>query len=213
MTNEAKKTTTSSVNTPLTEEQLLAVTVGDRTPLNSTIQLDEYDPTWPQRYEREAAGIRDVLGDKILLIEHVGSTSVPGLAAKPIIDILLVVADSADEAAYVAPLEAAGYTLRIREPDQYQHRLLKGPNTNINLHVFSEGCPEIERMLLFRDRLRSNESDRQLYERTKRELAAQTWKYTQNYADAKAEVVEEIIARARDDEALRRARARPAASG
>jgi GrpB-like predicted nucleotidyltransferase (UPF0157 family) len=197
---ESKKNESGpAVNTPVTEEQLLAVTIGDRTPLNSTIRLVEYDPEWPQHYEQEAAGIRDALGDNILLLEHVGSTSIPGLAAKPIIDMLLVVADSADEDAYVAPLEAAGYTLRIREPDWYQHRLLKGPNWDINLHVFSEGCPEIKRMLLFRDWLRANDTDRQLYEDTKRKLATQTWKYTQNYADAKAEVVEGIMSRAQSE--------------
>ncbi|MFL5758763.1 MAG: GrpB family protein [Thermomicrobiales bacterium] len=195
--SDESKPNEAVANAPLTEEQLLAVTVGERTPLNNTIRLDEYDPTWPQHYEGEVAAIRDLLGDKMLPIEHVGSTSVPGLAAKPIIDILLVVADSADEPAYIAPLESAGYALRIRETEWHQHRLLKGPHTNINLHVFSSGCSEIERMLRFRDWLRSNESDRQLYECTKRRLAAKTWQYTQNYADAKAEVVEEVIARAR----------------
>jgi GrpB-like predicted nucleotidyltransferase (UPF0157 family) len=87
--------------------------------------------------------------------------------------------------------------LRIREPDWYEHRVFKGPDTDVNLHVFSPGCPEIERMLLFRDWLRGNASDRQLYERTKRELARQNWKYTQNYADAKNDIVDEILASAR----------------
>ena len=103
------------------------------------------------------------------------------------------------EPAYVPALEAAGYVLRIREPDWYEHRMFKGPDTDINLHVYSSGCPEIDRYLLFRDWLRSNASDRLLYERTKRELARKDWKYTQNYADAKTSVVEEIIARARGD--------------
>ena len=120
----------------------------------------------------------------------------PGLAAKPRIDIVLAVADSSDEPAYVTPLEEAGYVLRIREPDWFQHRVLKGPDTDINLHVFTQGCSEIDRMLLFRDWLRRNEADRQFYERTKKELAHQTWKYTQNYADAKTTVVREILARA-----------------
>src|SRR5205823_5394602 len=137
------------------------------------------------------------LEERVLLIEHVGSTSVPGLAAKPRIDTLLVVAASADEPAYVPALEAAGYVLHIREPDWYEHREFKGPDTDVNLHVFSPGCPEIERMLLFRDWLCSNAADRQLYERTKRELARLDWKYTQNYADAKTTVVEEILVRAR----------------
>jgi len=129
-------------------------------------------------------------------LEHVGSTSVPGLAAKPLIDLLLVVENTADEAAYVPALEAAGYALHIREPDWYEHRLFKGPDTDSNLHLFSAGCPEIDRMLLFRDWLRAHPDDRQRYERTKRELAHRDWTYVQHYADAKTVVVEEIIRRA-----------------
>jgi GrpB-like predicted nucleotidyltransferase (UPF0157 family) len=144
--------------------------------------------------------VRAALGEGVLVLEHVGSTSVPELAAKPRIDMLLVVADSANEAAYVPVLEAAGYELQIREPDWYEHRMFKGPDTAVNLHVFSPGCPEVERMLLFRDWLRGNEADRHLYERTKRELARRSWTYAQHYADSKAPVVEEIIARAQRNE-------------
>ena len=86
--------------------------------------------------------------------------------------------------------------LRIREPDWHEHRVFKGPDTNVNLHVFSDGCPEIDRMLRFRDWLRTDQADRELYEQTKRELAAREWTYIQDYADAKTLVVEEIIARA-----------------
>src|SRR5215472_480818 len=171
--------------------------LGDRRPLNGPIDLREYDPEWPALFLREADRVRAALGERVLMLEHVGSTSVPKLAAKPIIDMLLAVADSPDEPAYVPAMEAVGYVLHIRQPEWHQHRLLKGPDTNINLHVFSVGCPEIDRMLLFRDWLRSNEAERALYERVKRELAKQTWKYVQNYADAKTTVVEEIIARAR----------------
>lgn len=187
---------------PSTEEQIQAARIGGATPLVGRIQIVDYDPEWPRLFAREAERIRAVLGERALSIEHAGSTSVPGLAAKPVIDIVLVVPNSADEPAYVPALEAAGYVLTIREPDWYEHRVLKGPDTNINLHVFSAGCPEIERMLLFRDWLRSNPSDRQLYERTKRELASKDWKYVQNYADAKNDVVDEILARARGEGAL-----------
>jgi GrpB-like predicted nucleotidyltransferase (UPF0157 family) len=138
-----------------------------------------------------------VLGVRALRIEHTGSTSVPGLVAKPIIDILLVVAESANEDAYVPALEAAGYLLRIREPNWYEHRMFKGPDTEINLHVFSSGCPEIDRILTFRDWLRNNATDRDLYARTKLALAQKEWKHVQDYADAKTAVIEEIIARAR----------------
>ena len=106
-----------------------------------------------------------------LRVEHTGSTSVPGLVAKPIIDLLLVVNDSADEDAYVPDLEAAGYVLRIREPEWFEHRMFKGPDTDTNLHVLSSGCDEIERILIFRDWLRGNSKDRDLYARTKLALA------------------------------------------
>ena len=179
------------------EEELRAVLVGDAPPSSGPIVLVDHDLEWPRLFRREADRIGKALGDTAVAIEHAGSTSVPGLAAKPIIDIVLVVRDSTDEAAYVPPLEAAGYVLRIREPDWFEHRGFKGPDTAVNLHVFSAGCPEIERMLLFRDRLRNDASDRELYERTKRELARRDWKFTQHYADAKSDVVEEILARAR----------------
>jgi GrpB-like predicted nucleotidyltransferase (UPF0157 family) len=182
------------------EEQILAVRIGEVVPLNGPILIADYDPAWPQLYTREAERIRAALGDQVLLLEHVGSTSVSGLAAKPRIDILLVVPRSADEPDYVPALEAAGYVLHIREPDWYEHRVFKGPDTDVNLHVFSPGCPEIARMRLFRDWLRANAADRELYERTKRDLARREWKYTQQYADAKAEVVEAILARAQSED-------------
>jgi GrpB-like predicted nucleotidyltransferase (UPF0157 family) len=179
------------------EKQMAAARIGGLRIHNAPIDLVEYSADWRVLFRREADRIGSVLGDRVLQLEHVGSTSVPRLAAKPIIDILLAVRDSADEQAYVPAMEAAGYILRIREPQWHEHRLFKGPDTNINLHVFSEGCPEIERMLFLRDRLRSNDEDRELYERTKRELAKRVWKYVQDYADAKSAVVESIIARAR----------------
>ena len=178
------------------EEELRAVTVGELQPLSGQIELVDYDPAWPGLFEREAERIRAALGERAVLVEHTGSTSVPGLAAKPIIDMTLAVPDSGDEEAYAPALEARGYVLRIREPDWHEHRVFKGPDTNVNLHVFSDGCPEIDRMIRFRDWLRANDADRELYERTKRELAAAEWKYVQDYADAKTAVVEEIVARA-----------------
>ena len=178
------------------DDEIATVRIGPPDVLDGTIHLAEYDPAWPQFYEREAARIRAALGDGALLIEHVGSTAVPHLAAKPRIDIVLAVNDSSDEASYVPALEGAGYILRIREPDWHEHRVFKGPDTDVNLHVFSADCPEINRLLRFRDRLRCSEDDRLLYERTKRSLAKRTWKYTQHYADAKTQTVEEILSRA-----------------
>jgi GrpB-like predicted nucleotidyltransferase (UPF0157 family) len=172
------------------------VTINERPQHDGPIMLVDYDDAWPVRFEREARHIRTALGARALMLEHAGSTSVPGLVAKPIIDIVLAVPDSSNEDDYVPALEAEGYALRIREPDWYEHRVLKKNDPSVNLHVFSADCPEIDRMLAFRDHLRTNEADHQLYERTKRELAAREWAYVQDYADAKSDVVEEIIARA-----------------
>ena len=181
---------------PFTEEQIRSHTIGDLQPLNSKILIVDYDPQWPEIFRREADRIRNVLGDRAITIEHTGSTSVPGLAAKPVVDMVLVVADSAAEETYVPALESIDYTLRIREPAWYEHRMLKKVETAINLHVFSLGCPELDGMLAFRDWLRNNSADRELYARTKRNLAKQEWKYVQNYADAKSAIVEEIMKRA-----------------
>jgi GrpB-like predicted nucleotidyltransferase (UPF0157 family) len=178
------------------DEQIRAVSVGQPPQEYREIVHAEYDPEWPDWFEQAAAQIRTALGDSALEIHHVGSTSVPGLMAKPFIDIDLVVADTTDEDAYVPKLQAAGYVLRVREPDWFEHRMLRGYEPPVNLHVFPPECPEVERMLLFRDWLRTNDADRELYARTKRELGAQEWKYVQNYADAKTAVVKEILARA-----------------
>jgi GrpB-like predicted nucleotidyltransferase (UPF0157 family) len=179
-----------------TDEYLRMVTIGERKPHNNTIHLAPYDPNWPLLFEVLASRIRHALSGKVILLEHVGSTSVPGLSAKNVIDMVLAVVDSADEPSYIPPLEAADFVLRIREPDWFEHRLLKAPDIDGNLHVFSVGCEEINRMEAFRDWLRVHDDDRRLYEEKKRELAARTWKHAQNYADAKSEVVQEILARA-----------------
>jgi GrpB-like predicted nucleotidyltransferase (UPF0157 family) len=182
----------------MTDEEIRASTIGDLEPHSGPIRFVEYDPAWPALFERENARIRGVLGDRVLRLEHTGSTSVPGLAAKPVIDMTMLVADVNDEAAYARDLEAAGYVIRIREfePAWYDHRMFTGPDTNVHLHVFSDGCRELERMVGFRDWLRAHPEDRELYEATKRDLIARDWKYVQNYADAKTAVVEEIVARA-----------------
>ena len=129
------------------------MTINERPRHDGPIVLVEYDPKWVLRFEREAHRIRAALGTRALLLEHAGSTSVPGLVAKPIIDIVLAVPDSSNEDDYVPALEAEGYLLRIREPDWYEHRMLRKTDPSVNLHVFSADCPEIDRMLAFRDHL------------------------------------------------------------
>jgi GrpB-like predicted nucleotidyltransferase (UPF0157 family) len=158
------------------------------------IKIVDYDPDWPKKFEMHARVIADALGGSALRIEHIGSTSVPGLAAKPIIDILVVVQDSADESGYLPLLEEAGYVLRVREPDWNEHRMFRAPEKDVHIHIYSSGCLEIERKLRFRDRLRRNIDDRSHYEQKKRELAAREWPDMNAYADAKTEVIESIIA-------------------
>jgi GrpB-like predicted nucleotidyltransferase (UPF0157 family) len=165
--------------------------------IDGQIRLADADPGWAAQFARQEERIRAALGSRAVQIEHVGSTSVPGLAAKPVIDILLLVRDSADEAGYLPDLEAAGYQLQFREPEWYEHRFLRDFDPDVQVHVFSVGAAEAERMLLFRDWLRNRSEERELYERTKRELAARRWAYVQDYADAKSSVIEEILLRAR----------------
>lgn len=164
--------------------------------LNGPVVLADYDPDWPAWYDSLAGRVRAALGERVVALHHAGSTSVLGLAAKPLIDMLLEVADSADEAAYVPDLEAADFVLRIREPDWFEHRLLKSAAPAANLHVYTAGEEEVRRMLAFRDHLRRDAADRALYEATKRALAARIWAKTQDYADAKSEVIAEIMSRA-----------------
>lgn len=158
------------------------------------IKIVDYDPSWPKVFGTHALKIKKALGGSALRIEHIGSTSVPGLAAKPIIDLLVVVHDSTDESVYLPQLEAAGYVLRVREPDWNEHRMFRTPERDVHVNVYSVGCPEIERNLTFRDRLRRNADNRRRYERTKRELAAKEWSDMNGYAEAKTEVIESILA-------------------
>ncbi|MBW0102184.1 GrpB family protein [Pseudonocardia sp. KRD-291] len=159
------------------------------------VALSEHDPSWPARFEARAAQLRQVLGDRARLIEHIGSTSVPGLAAKPTIDIVVGIDDPDDEPAYLPDLEAAGYDLRAREPG---HRCLRigEPDEPVNLHCYPPDHAEIRKYRVFRDRLRTDEGDRQLYESTKRSLAGREWSDMNYYAEAKQPVIEAILARA-----------------
>jgi GrpB-like predicted nucleotidyltransferase (UPF0157 family) len=164
--------------------------------LSGPIELAAYDPGWPATFREQAVRIRDALGTRINRIEHVGSTAVPELIAKPVIDIVLEIPDPAEEAAYVPELATLGYVLRLREPEWFEHRLLRGHRPRVNLHVFGANCAETDRMLRFRDWLWANAADRDLYATAKRDLAARDWTYMQQYADAKTAVIAAITARA-----------------
>jgi GrpB-like predicted nucleotidyltransferase (UPF0157 family) len=160
------------------------------------IVIVEYDPRWPEKFQKHAEILSGALGNKALAIEHVGSTSVPMLAAKPIIDIIVLVEDSGDEAAYLPALVRAGYVLRVREPDWHQHRMFRTPLLDVHVHIFSPGCVEVTRQIAFRDHLKRNTEDRLLYESVKRKLAKEDWPDMNAYARAKTDVVEQITARA-----------------
>ena len=166
-------------------------------PETINIVVVDYDPEWPRRFDVERTKILQALGARALAVEHVGSTSVPRLAAKPIVDVNVTVADSSDEQSYLPDLVAAGYELRVREPEWYEHRMLRTSTGDVHVHVFSVGSPEIVRMRVFRDWLRDHDRDRELYAATKRLLAQRDWPTMQHYADAKGQVVEEIMSRAR----------------
>jgi GrpB-like predicted nucleotidyltransferase (UPF0157 family) len=177
---------------PITEETLSAVLVRGLQPARVT--LVEHDPRWAERFSARAAELRRALGERARLIEHVGSTSVPGLAAKPIVDIVVGIDDPDDEQAYLPDLEALGYELRVREP---QHRCLRAgePDEAVNLHCYPPDHAETRKYLVFRERLRSSPEDRERYERVKRELAEREWRDINFYADAKGPVIREILAR------------------
>lgn len=152
-----------------------------------------YRQDWPETFRLHAARIAAALGDAALQIEHIGSTAVPGLAAKPIVDMLVVVADSADEDAYLPALEQAGYALRVREPAFEEHRMLRTAERDVHVHVFSAGSPEVGRYLRFRDALRGTPFLRARYQALKQALATQAWQDMNAYAEAKSGMIEAII--------------------
>jgi GrpB-like predicted nucleotidyltransferase (UPF0157 family) len=166
--------------------------VGGPEPLS--VGLQSYDERWPHRYRDHRQRILEALSPAHVEIEHIGSTSVPGLAAKPIIDIVLGVDDVTAEEDYLPPLRVAGYELRVREP---HHRLVRTPARDVHVHIFERGDPAVSEYLLLRDRLRSDPQDRALYERTKRALLRSQWEDMNAYANAKTDVIRAIKARAR----------------
>jgi GrpB-like predicted nucleotidyltransferase (UPF0157 family) len=182
-----------------TMARMRQVTIGaiERRP----VVLAEPDPAWADQFDVERRLIAGALAETAVELHHVGSTSVAGLPAKPTLDLVLVVSDPVDEPAYVPALESIGYQLRIREPDWYQHRLLRRPPAEIHLHVFGPACAEVERMLRFRDHLRAHPDDRDEYADEKRRLGARDWPTVQHYADAKTEIITRILERAAAPEA------------
>jgi GrpB-like predicted nucleotidyltransferase (UPF0157 family) len=163
------------------------------------VEVSGPDPAWPRQYDDLAGRIRKVLGWRVLQLEHVGSTSVPGLAAKPVIDIDLTVADPGSEQAYVPALETLGFRLVIREPWWYGHRALRADEPRCNLHVFGFDSPELVRHRIFRDWLRGNPQERDRYAATKRQAASEAnagGEHVMQYNARKQQVIREMYHRA-----------------
>ena len=155
------------------------------------IVIVDYDATWPARFELERDRIQRALGTLAIRIEHIGSTSVPGLAAKPIVDVLVTAADPDHERALVPAMQCAGYELRVREPG---HRMFRTREREVHVHIWRDSDPEVARYLRFRDRLRESQDDQRVYERLKRGLARRGWSDMNEYADAKGNLIEAILA-------------------
>ena len=174
-------------------QQSDAAVVGPSPP--GKVRVVPYDGAWPERAARLIASLRTALGDRVLALDHVGSTSVPGLAAKPVLDLVLTVADPADEAAYVAALQPLGLLLHIREPDWDEHRMLTRRDRSVNLHVFGPAAPEPRRLVAFRDWLRTHDDDRAAYGALKVALGDQGFARVMDYNNHKAELVYDIYER------------------
>ncbi|MET0419689.1 MAG: GrpB family protein [Actinoplanes sp.] len=174
-----------------TPEQLNAGLVGEPPKRWQSIVIEEYDPAWADRFAAARSEITEALGDLVIGVEHVGSTSVPGLPAKSIIDIDLLIDDTEDESGYLPALARFGYRLVLREPWWHGHRMLVGPAEDIHLHVWPRAAPEPVRHRLFRDWLRAHPADRELYAAAKRRLAPDA----DRYSLAKNEVIDQIFDR------------------
>jgi GrpB-like predicted nucleotidyltransferase (UPF0157 family) len=158
------------------------------------VVIADYDPAWPRRFEVERDRIRAAMGGAAIRIEHIGSTSVPGLAAKPIVDVLLTVADPEADELFAPALAAAGYELRVREAG---HRMFRTPARDVQVHVWADGDGEVDRCLMFRNRLRASPERRREYERLKRELAQRDWPDVNHYANAKSPFIESVLVEGR----------------
>ncbi|MCP2182253.1 GrpB domain, predicted nucleotidyltransferase, UPF0157 family [Prauserella alba] len=152
-------------------------------PRPARVEIVDYHPEWPRRFARRAAELRELLGERARLVEHIGSTSVPGLAAKPVVDIVVGIDDPDDEPAYLP--EPGHRALRAGEPDE-----------PVNLHCYAPDDVETRRYLVLRDHLRNHPDDRDRYAAVKRELARREWADMNYYAEAKGPVIREILGRA-----------------
>lgn len=177
---------------PAFDQELDRILIGERTP--GPVVLSDYDPGWPRKFETVRVDLDQVLSPMVIAIEHIGSTAVPGLVAKPIIDVLVTVGAIEPDDEYGAAIESVGYELRVREAG---HRMFRPPARDVHVHVWAAGSAEAEDHLLLRDHLRASPPDREAYEALKRELASKDWPDVNYYAKAKGPLIAELLARAR----------------
>jgi GrpB-like predicted nucleotidyltransferase (UPF0157 family) len=178
-----------------TPEQMAIALVGESPARWQSIVVEDYDPAWVDRFAAVRASLEAALGGLITGVEHIGSTAVPGLSAKPIIDVDLLIDDTSDESRYLPALERIGFRLVLREPWWHGHRMLVSATADVNLHVWPSRAPEPIRHLLFRDWLRTHPADRELYAATKRRLATDTAEQPRDYSLAKNDVIDDIYTR------------------
>lgn len=172
------------------DAHLDAVLVGGRRPV--LVELAEPDPAWPEDFLAHRARLLAALGPLASQLDHVGSTSVPGLAAKPVVDVQLVVPGVEREPDFLPALEAAGYVLRVREPG---HRVVQAVPAlgAANVHIHEDGDPQLADRLRLRDRLRTDPAARERYEQVKRSLAGRVWPDVNHYSEAKSDVIAELL--------------------
>jgi GrpB-like predicted nucleotidyltransferase (UPF0157 family) len=193
--------TVAQILTHLELNPALAERIAFRTVLPS-ITILEPNPEWPQRFEEVKERIQKALGPLILDIAHTGSTSVPGLPAKDIIDVDVTLKDVMDEASYVKSMEEAGFRFLLRQPQWHQNRFFieNWPKAyHVNVHVWGPDSPEVARHYIFRDWLRKTPADRELYAKVKREAARQTaiaGDSPMGYTKRKEKTIHEILERA-----------------
>ena len=161
------------------------------------VEIVPYDPIWPTHFKQLGRELRSALERTALRIDHIGSTAVPGLAAKPIIDVQISVTAFEPLDAYRLPLERLGYDFRAENPERTKRYFREAPGTpRRHIHVRRAGSWAEQFALLFRDYLRTHTEEAQRYESLKYQLAARYKEDRHGYTDAKAPFIWEIIAKA-----------------
>jgi GrpB-like predicted nucleotidyltransferase (UPF0157 family) len=165
--------------------------------MSYVVEIAPYDPIWPARFAQLGRELRAGLGTTALRIDHIGSTSIPGMAAKPIIDIQISVAVFEPLDVYRLPLERLGYVFRADNTERTKRYFREAPGTpRRHIHVRRAGSWAEQFALLFRDYLRTHAEEARLYESLKYQLATKYREDRQGYTDAKSPFIWEIMTKA-----------------